>query len=266
MAMAGGEAHRGDVAGVGKVLHRDLPDRRERILGSPAAFKLAHDGRDHLLDSLRIDRALAQGDLHRAHQFVAIERYPAAVALDHRELAQLHPLKGGEAEIAGDANPPPPDHCGILGWTRVLYPRIETVAAGTSHPANTLLIDWETVGERPHPFLDRGFHQRRLAVLRLRDRIEHFGNQAGDLLEFGNPKTARGCSRRPQTKTGRDEWRPGVERNAVLVAGDRRAHQCLFRDIPLETFGRRSTSIRWLSVPPETMSRPLARSDSASAL
>src|SRR5256886_17527367 len=147
MAMAGGEAHKGDVGGVAQSPLPVPPDRRGRNRGSPAAFKLAHDGRDHLLDSLRIDRALAQGDLHRAHQLVTIERYPAAVALDHREFAQQHPLKGGEAEIAGDANPPPSDHCGILAWTRVLYLRIETVAAGTSHPANTLLIDWETVGE-----------------------------------------------------------------------------------------------------------------------
>src|SRR6266436_8716879 len=85
------------------------------------------------------------------HQLVAVERHPAPIALDHRKFAQLHPLEGGEAEIAGDANPPPPDHRGILGRARVLHLRIETIAAGTSHPANTLLIDWETVGERPHP-------------------------------------------------------------------------------------------------------------------
>src|SRR5216117_928540 len=147
------------------MLHHDLADRLGRNLGFPATFKLAHDGRHHLLDTLRIDRPLAQGDLDRAHQLITIERYPPAVALDHSEFAQLHPLKGGEAEIAGDANPPPPDHGGIFRRTRVLHLRIETVAAGTSHPANTLLINWETVGERPHPFLDRGFHQRRFAVL-----------------------------------------------------------------------------------------------------
>src|SRR4051795_2404939 len=50
-------------------------------------------------------RALAQGDLRRAHQLVAIKRYAAAVALDHGELAQLHPLEGREAEIAGHAHP-----------------------------------------------------------------------------------------------------------------------------------------------------------------
>src|SRR5665647_3828457 len=121
------------------MLHHDLADRLGRNLGFAAAFELAYDGGDHLLDPLRIDRALAQADLQRAHQLVAVERHPAAVALDHGEFAQLHPLEGGEAEIAGDANPPPPDHGGILGRTRVLYLGIETVAAGATHPAKTLL-------------------------------------------------------------------------------------------------------------------------------
>src|SRR5258708_5123386 len=46
-------------------------------------------------------------------------------------------------------------------------------------------VNRETVGERLDPFLDRGFHHRRLAVGRLRNRIEHFGNQHADLLELG---------------------------------------------------------------------------------
>src|SRR5438477_427615 len=125
---------------------------------------------------LRFDRPLAQGDLHRAHQLVAIERHPAAVALDHRELAQLHPLERGEAEIAGDTYPPPPDNRGILGRTGVLYLGIETVAAWAAHAATPSLIDWKTIGERPDPFLDRSFDHRRRAVFRLRDGAEHFGD------------------------------------------------------------------------------------------
>ena len=35
--------------------------------------------------------------------------------------------------------------------------------------------------------------------------------------------------------------------------------------LPVSFFGRRSTSIRWLSVPPATMSKPPARIVSASA-
>src|SRR4030081_1021083 len=52
-----------------------------------------------------------------------------------------------------------------------------------------LLINRETVGECLDAFLDRGFHKRRLAVRRLRQRIEHFRNHAADLLEFGDAET-----------------------------------------------------------------------------
>src|ERR1700712_5249976 len=115
------------------MLHHDLADRLRRNLRLAAALELTHDRRDHLLDPFGIDRPLAQGYLQRAHQLVAVEGHPAAVALDHRQLAQLYPLECREAKIAGDADPAAPDHRGIFGRTRVLHLRIETVAAGTSH-------------------------------------------------------------------------------------------------------------------------------------
>src|SRR5258707_14803063 len=133
IAIHRGEAHIGDVVELAQMLHHDLADGFRRNLRLAAALELAHDGRDHFFDPLRIDRALAQADLQRAHQLVAVERHPAAVALDHGKFAQLHPFEGGEAEIAGNAHPPPADDSGILGRTRVLHLRIETVAAGTTH-------------------------------------------------------------------------------------------------------------------------------------
>src|SRR3954452_2831923 len=140
IAIHRGEAHIGDVVELAQMLHHDLADGFRRNLRLAAALQLAHDRRHHLLDPFRIDLALAQGNLQRAHQLVAIERHAAAVALDHRELAQLHPLKSGEAEIARDADPQPPDHRGILGRTRVLYLRIETVAAWAAHDSTHLVI------------------------------------------------------------------------------------------------------------------------------
>src|SRR5207344_1586786 len=130
IAVDRGEAHIGDVVELAQMLHHDLANRLGGNLGLSAAFELAHDSGDHLLDPLRIDRAFAQGDLERAHELVAVERHPAAIALDDRELAKLHPLESGETEIAVDPYPPPPDHGRILGRTRVLHLRIETVAAG----------------------------------------------------------------------------------------------------------------------------------------
>src|SRR6201996_8134166 len=48
----------------------------------------------------------------------------------------------------------------------------------------TLLINRKTISERFAPFLDRGFHHRRAAVLRLPSGIQHLCDHAGDLLEF----------------------------------------------------------------------------------
>src|SRR5207237_6295739 len=121
--------------------------------------------------------------LNRAHQVVAVQRESAAVAVDHRELAQLHPLERGEAEIAGDTYPPPPDNRGILGRTGVLYLGIETVAAWAAHAATPSLIDWKTIGERPHPLLDRRFDHLRRAVFRLRYGAEHSGDSSADLRQ-----------------------------------------------------------------------------------
>src|ERR1700752_730944 len=70
---------------------------------------------------------------------------------------------------------------------------------------NALLVNREAVGQCPHAFLHRGFHQRRLAVRRLRKRIEHFGDHAADLLEFGDAKTARRRGRRTQAQSRGDK-------------------------------------------------------------
>src|SRR5689334_22694208 len=70
---------------------------------------------------------------------------------------------------------------------------------------NALLVDREAVGQRPHAFLHRSFHQRCLAVRRLRQRIEHFGDHAADLLELGDAKAARGRGRGAETQTRGDE-------------------------------------------------------------
>src|SRR5579863_9868358 len=140
------------------MLHHDLADRLGRDLRLATAFEFAHDGGHHLLHPLRFHRALAQRDLQRAHQLVAVERHPAAVALDDGQFAKLHALEGGETEVAGDAYAPAPDHGGILRRTGVLHLRIETVAAWATHADETLLINRETIGERLDPFLHRRFH------------------------------------------------------------------------------------------------------------
>src|SRR6185312_12599919 len=97
------------------------------------ALELAHDAVDHPLDAFGLDRPLAQSDLNRTHELVAVERRAASVLLDDHELTQLHPLERGEATPAIGTDAPPPDRRGILGRPRVLHLRIEPAAIGAPH-------------------------------------------------------------------------------------------------------------------------------------
>src|SRR5262249_25158883 len=99
----------------------------------PLALELAHDLGDGLVDAFRLDRTLAQRDLHRAQQLVAVERHAATVALNDHQLAHLHALERGEAEIAGQARAAAADDGGVLGRPRVLDLSIDAAAVRTTH-------------------------------------------------------------------------------------------------------------------------------------
>src|SRR5262249_9007618 len=151
---------------------------------------------DHLIDALGLDRPLAQCDLHRAQELVAIERHPPPVALDDDELAQLHTLERGEAEIAGETNAAAADDRGILRRSRVLDLSIKTSAARAAHRAPLLLVDRESAHQAldliAHAGLDHSIFFRAL----LRKRIEDFGNHRAHLAEFGDTEAACGAGRR----------------------------------------------------------------------
>jgi len=80
--------------------HDRLADGLRGDLALTQAFQLAHDLGDGLLDPLRLDIALAQRDLHRAHHLSRSNGTRRPFALDHDQLAKLHPLESGETEIA----------------------------------------------------------------------------------------------------------------------------------------------------------------------
>src|SRR6185437_7400905 len=128
-----GKAHVGDVVGLAQVRHHRLPDRLRGDFAFTLALQLAHDLRHHLLDALGLDGALAQRDLHRAQQLVTVEGRAPPVALDDGELAQLHALEGGEAEITGETDAAAAYHRRILGRPRVLHLRIEATATRATH-------------------------------------------------------------------------------------------------------------------------------------
>src|SRR4029453_2698445 len=141
-----GEAHIGDVVERAQHLHHHLAHGLRGNLALALALEFAHDLGDDLLDALGLDRALAQRDLYRAQELVAVERHATAVALDHGELAQLHPLEGGEAKIAGEAHTAAADDGGILRRPRILHLGVEAAAIGTAH--GTLLASGRALVSR----------------------------------------------------------------------------------------------------------------------
>src|SRR5262245_44692259 len=133
IAIDRGEAHIGDVVERTQRLHYHLAHGLGGDFALALALELAHDLGHGLVDTLGLDRTLAQRDLHRAQQLVAIERHAAAVALDDHQLTQLHALECGKAEIAGQAHAAAADDGGILGRPRVLDLGIEAAAIRTAH-------------------------------------------------------------------------------------------------------------------------------------
>src|SRR5262249_49369381 len=134
------EADISDVVQRPQRVHHHLAHGLGRDIALALAFELAHDLGHRLVDALGLDRPLAQRDLHRAQQLVAVERDAAAVALDDSELAQLHALEGGEPEVAAQAHAAPADDGGILGRPRILHLGVETAAIGTAQWTSPTLL------------------------------------------------------------------------------------------------------------------------------
>ena len=104
-----GKAHIGHIIEHLEGLHDELADGFRLDLAFAEAFQAADDAGHHALDPLGLDRALAQRNLDRAHELVAVKGNPPAGFLDHHEFAQLHALEGGEAAGAIGAIAPAAD-------------------------------------------------------------------------------------------------------------------------------------------------------------
>src|SRR5262249_16654749 len=99
------------------------------------AFQFAHDLRNRLFYALGINGPFSQGDLHRSHQLVTVERNPAPIALDDRQFTQLNAFKGREAETTCEADATTADHPAIFGRPRILHLGIKTCATRATHSA-----------------------------------------------------------------------------------------------------------------------------------
>src|SRR5680860_553697 len=129
----GGEAHIGHVVEALQRFHHQMTDGLGANVALAHTLETAHDAADHALDPLRIHGPLAQRDLHGAHQLVAVERSAATAALDHRQLAQLHPFECGEAAAAIGTDAAAPDRGVILARARILHLRVAAAAIGAPH-------------------------------------------------------------------------------------------------------------------------------------
>ena len=98
-------------------------------LRQPVAAEPRLDGRDDALDQLQRDRALDARALEPAQQLGAVERLPAAVALDDPQRRLLEALERREARVAVEALAAPAN-----GLSRIAHARFEhaclTNAAG----------------------------------------------------------------------------------------------------------------------------------------
>src|SRR5690606_33970265 len=194
-----GEADIGDVVYGLQRLHDEATDLVGHHLGLARAFELAGDATRRALDAVGIDIALADRDLHRAQQLVAVERHLAAGALDDDEVAKLHPLEGGEATAAIGADAAAADRRPVLGGARILDLRVFGLTERTAHLyplrrmdlrrmlslSAEIGVEREAAAERGDPVayggLDRG-----VALIRIRhlQPVEHLCDQLADLGEL----------------------------------------------------------------------------------
>src|SRR3546814_1957840 len=93
---------------------------------------------DHALHPLRIHLPLAEADLQRASQLVAVERLAFAVRLDDRQFTKLDPLEGGEPGTAVGAIASEADRRVVFRRARVFDLRVVMTAKRTTHGGESL--------------------------------------------------------------------------------------------------------------------------------
>src|SRR6266513_347957 len=262
IAVDRGEADIGNLIKCRQRFHDQFADVLARNLGVARTFELAHQGVDDSFHPLGFDRPLAQRDIDRARQLVALERLPLSVLLDDRQLAQLHPLKGREARGAIRAEAAATDRAAILSRARILDLGVVGAAERTAH--FLLLV----------PRRRRG------------GRSSHLGRTRCSVAESPPGLFDKLCRTSPiHAPTWRNSAAP---KPRVVAAGEpkrmpevtvgfcgtngmpfllqvmpARSSTCS-ASRPVSASGRRSTRRRWVSVPPETIASPASVSVAAS--
>src|SRR5262245_6363444 len=235
VAIDRGKADVGDLVQRGERVHHRLADMSRRDLGLARAFQAPNDAVDHALQPVLVDWPLAQRDLHRTQQLLAIERLALAVALHNDQLAQLDTFEGGEARAAVGALPPPADGGVIVRRSGVFDLGILVSAKRTAHSrppkaSSSAPVDREPLAQGAHFLAHLVFN---LAVVSTigREPIEHAHDHLPDRLELLRPEAATGRRRRAEADAGRDRRLLGIELDAVLVAGDAGLFQAVLGNI-----------------------------------
>src|SRR5690606_15362595 len=120
VAVDRGEADVGDRIELAQALHHHLADPRGGHFAFARGLDLPLDPRHELVEPFLRYPALAAGEGDRLLELGAVERFPPVAALDHRDLAQLHPLERGEAPAAALALAAAADRGVVLGRPRIL--------------------------------------------------------------------------------------------------------------------------------------------------
>src|SRR6185436_12110216 len=126
-------AHIGDRIEVSEAFHHHLADGRGLDLALTHILQAANDAGDHLVELFLGDRTLLEGDGDRAAQLVALEQGPAAVALDHGEVAELNALERCEPATALRTTAATANGSIFLSRTAVLHHRVGKAAIRAAH-------------------------------------------------------------------------------------------------------------------------------------
>src|SRR3546814_15908784 len=106
-----------------------------------------------------VDRTLRQRQRHGAQQLVAVEGLALAGRLHDGQLAELHPLEGGETRAAVRALTAPADGGVVLRRPRILNLRVLVTAKRTAHeppsPSGATAAPAAVAAQLPTLSLDR---------------------------------------------------------------------------------------------------------------
>ena len=248
-----------------------------RISRSPSSWTCALHAGDERLDLLRRDRPLLAGARDALDDLLAVERLAAAVLLHDVRQDLLDALVGREPPGAPEALAPAAGRLPVLRLARVDDPILEVSAPRAAHGVvsgrraarrdgapslglRSVLVHGELRAELAHLAAHRGEH---LVVRRARRARAPMSAATVAISRVPIPRvvSAGVPTRTPEVVIG-FSGSHGIMFLFTVIPALPSASSAI---LPVSFFGRRSTSMRWLSVPPETSRRPAVLSPSASA-